>query len=196
MWAFEPTSSTAQFLAQGIAANAFVHVTLEQKAVSSPSLGAARSSHCSVPGAQSRSSTAQPSAGDSETVTLVTLDESMDRHGWTDIELIKMDAEGEENNIVKGGRRFFANLAPLVQYELKKDATNVNFSLIREFAVIGYPSYRLRRVSISGSARPGLPTRSLPAQFILSRNRSRGPAWCRESCCVLRMFPGRGPRWA
>ena len=141
VWAFEPTSSTAQFLAQGIAANAFGHVTLEQKAVSS-SPGSAQLS------LQRNSELnsiihGQPSAGDSETVTLVTLDESMDRHGWTDIELIKIDAEGEENNIVKGGRRFFANLAPLVQYELKKDATNVNFSLIREFAALGYDSYRL-----------------------------------------------------
>ncbi len=35
VWAFEPASSTAQFLAQGIAANGFEHVTLVQKAVSS-----------------------------------------------------------------------------------------------------------------------------------------------------------------
>src|SRR5271168_2114598 len=34
VWAFEPASSTAQLLAQGIAANGFGHVTLEQKAVS------------------------------------------------------------------------------------------------------------------------------------------------------------------
>jgi hypothetical protein len=67
----------------------------------------------------------------------------MDRFGWSDIELIKIDAEGEENNIVKGGRRFFADLAPLVQYELRKDATNMNFGLIREFGALGYNSYRL-----------------------------------------------------
>ena len=35
VWAFEPTSSTAEFLAQGIAANGFGQVTLEKKAVSS-----------------------------------------------------------------------------------------------------------------------------------------------------------------
>src|SRR3984957_14742766 len=35
VWAFEPSSSTAQFLAQGIAANGFTQVTLVQKAVSS-----------------------------------------------------------------------------------------------------------------------------------------------------------------
>jgi len=140
VWAFEPTSSTAQFLAQGIAANAFVQVTLEQKAVSS-SPGSAQIS-LQRNSEQNSIIHGQPSAGESETVALVTRDESMDRHGWTDIELIKIDAEGEENNIVKGGRRLFADLAPLVQYELKKDATNVNFSLIRDFAALGYDSYR------------------------------------------------------
>jgi FkbM family methyltransferase len=141
VWAFEPVSSTAQFLVQGIAANAFGHVTLEQTAVSS-SPGSAQISLQRDPELNSIIHD-QSSAGDSETVTLVTLDQCMDRHRWTDIELIKIDAEGEENNIVKGGRRFFASLAPLVQYELRKDATNVNFRLIHEFAALGYDSYRL-----------------------------------------------------
>jgi FkbM family methyltransferase len=141
VWAFEPASSTAHFLAQGITANAFRQVTLEQKAVSS-SPGSAQLSlqrdselNSIIHG--------QPPTGDSETVSLVTLDECMDRYRWSNIELIKIDAEGEENNIVKGGRRFFANLAPLVQYELKKDATTINFALIHEFAALGYDSYRL-----------------------------------------------------
>jgi FkbM family methyltransferase len=141
VWAFEPASSTAQFLAQGIAANAFGHVTLEQKAVSSSS-GSAQLSleHDSELNSIIHG---RPPAGNSETVSLVTLDECMDRYRWTSIELIKIDAEGEENNILKGGGRFFANLAPLVQYELKKDATNINLGLVREFAAIGYDSYRL-----------------------------------------------------
>lgn len=142
VWAFEPASSTAQLLAQGITANAFVNVTLEQKAVSS-SAGSAQLSLQRHPELNSIIHGQPPAAGDSETVSLVTLDDCMDRFQWTDIELIKIDAEGEENNIVKGGRRFFANLAPLVQYELKKDATDINFGLIDEFAAIGYDSYRL-----------------------------------------------------
>ncbi len=142
VWAFEPASSTAQLLAQGITANAFLNVTLEQKAVSS-SAGSAQLSLQRHPELNSIIHGQPPAAGDSETVSLVTLDEYMDRYWWTDIELIKIDAEGEENNILKGGRRFFANLAPLVQYELKKDATTINFELINEFAAIGYDSYRL-----------------------------------------------------
>ena len=73
---------------------------------------------------------------------MVTLDDCMDRHRWVDIDFIKIDAEGEETNIVKGGRRFFAKLSPLVQYELN-NAGEMNFGLIRQFSAIGYSSYRL-----------------------------------------------------
>jgi FkbM family methyltransferase len=141
VWAFEPSASTAQFLAQGIAANGFAHVTLEQKAVSSASGSAQLALHVH---SELRSIVhgAVPPDG-SEKVSLVTLDDCMDRFGWQDIDLIKIDAEGEEVNIVKGGHRFFANLAPLVQYELRKNAADMNFDLIRDFAAIGYDSYRL-----------------------------------------------------
>jgi FkbM family methyltransferase len=141
VWAFEPASTTAQFLAQGIRANAFGNVTLEQKALSSAP-GTAQLSLQRDPELNSIIHGHAP-GGASETVSLVTLDECMDRYRWTDIELIKIDAEGEESNIVKGGGRFFADLAPLVQYELKTDATHLNVGLIGEFAALGYDSYRL-----------------------------------------------------
>jgi FkbM family methyltransferase len=140
VWAFEPASSTAQLLAQGIAANGFNHVTLEQKAVSNVlgSAQLARHAHSEL-----RSISHHTMApDDGETVSLVTLDDCMDRYRWVDIDFIKMDAEGEEINIVKGGRRFFAELSPLVQYELN-NAGEMNLGLIREFSAIGYRSYRL-----------------------------------------------------
>jgi FkbM family methyltransferase len=141
VWAFEPASSTAQFLAQGIAANGFGHVTLEQKAVSSAPGSAQLALHVHSE-LRSIIHGAVPPGG-SEEVSVVTLDDCMDRYRWVDIDLIKIDAEGEEVNIVKGGRRFFANLAPLVQYELRTNASDMNFGLIRDFAEIGYDSYRL-----------------------------------------------------
>jgi FkbM family methyltransferase len=140
VWAFEPTSSTAQILAEGIKENAFAHVTLVQKAVSSAP-GIAQLSLQRFPEANSIVH-GEAVSGETEAVSVITLDECMDRYRWTDIELIKIDAEGEENNIVKGGGRFFAELAPLVQYELRK-AKDMNFELIRDFAALGYDSYRL-----------------------------------------------------
>jgi FkbM family methyltransferase len=140
VWAFEPASSTAQFLARGIAENGFGNVTLQQKAISSAPGTAHLAFHVQ---AELRSIVhdAAPPDG-SEDVSLVTLDDCMDRLCWRDIELIKIDAEGEEANIIKGGGRFFANLSPLVQYELKS-ATAPNLDLVRQFETIGYDSYRL-----------------------------------------------------
>jgi FkbM family methyltransferase len=141
VWAFEPASSTAEFLAQGIAANGFGHVTLERTAVSSAPGSAQLALHVHSELRSIVHGAAPP--GGSEKVSVVTLDDSMDRFRWHDIDLIKIDAEGEEANIVKGGRRFFANLAPLVQFELRTNAADMNFDLIRDFAAIGYDSYRL-----------------------------------------------------
>jgi FkbM family methyltransferase len=141
VWAFEPASSTAQFLSQGIAANGFGHVTLEQKAVSSTPGSAKLALHVHSELRSIIHGAAPPGGG--EEVSLVTLDDCMDHYCWTDIDLIKIDAEGEEANIVKGGRRFFENLAPLVQFELRNNATDMNFGLVRDFAAIGYNSYRL-----------------------------------------------------
>ena len=141
VWAFEPTSSTAEFLAQGIAANGFGQVTLEKKAVSSRS-GTAKLVLESHSEANSISHEESSPAVACETVPLVTLDQCLNQYRWVDIELIKIDAEGEECNIVVGGRRFLTDLAPLVQYELRK-ADSVNSQLIQEFAALGYDSYRL-----------------------------------------------------
>jgi protein O-GlcNAc transferase len=140
VWAFEPASSTAQFLARGIAENGFEHVTLEQKAISSAP-GSAQLAFNVQAELRSIVHGAAPPDG-SEEVSLATLDDCMDRFGWQDIDLIKIDAEGEEANIIKGGYRFFATLAPLVQYELKS-ATDLNLDLISDFSAIGYDSYRL-----------------------------------------------------
>jgi FkbM family methyltransferase len=140
VWAFEPASSTAQLLAKGIAENGLKNVTLEQKAMSSAPGSAHLAFHVH---AELRSIVhGGARADDSEKISMVTLDDCMDEFGWQDIELIKIDAEGEEANIVKGGRRFFATLAPLVQYELRS-GVDVNFDLIRDFEALGYDSYRL-----------------------------------------------------
>ena len=140
VWAFEPASSTAALLAQGIVANDFSHVFLERSALSS-TCGSAQLSlndHSEL-NALVRS---EQSTATSETVSLVTLDDCLQRYGWSDIAFVKIDAEGEEPNILKGGARFFAELSPLIQYEIKAGA-ELHMELVRDFAALGYQSYRL-----------------------------------------------------
>lgn len=140
VWAFEPATSTAGLLAEGIAVNGFAQVVLERSALSSTcgtarlSLNANSELNALVFGNTSSSA--------SETVPLVTLDECMERYGWRNIEYMKIDAEGEEANILKGGKRFFSELSPLVQYEVKA-GSDLHMELVQDFAALGYDSYRL-----------------------------------------------------
>jgi hypothetical protein len=80
--------------------------------------------------------------GASEAVQVSTLDECGERHGWRDIAFVKIDAEGEESNILRGGKRFLAEQSPLVQYEVKV-GRNLHLELVDHFDALGYSSYRL-----------------------------------------------------
>lgn len=140
VWAFEPASSTARLLAEGIAINGFAQIVLERSALSSApgtaqlSLDQNAEINALVHGASS--------TGPTETVTVSTLDACLERQGWRDIDFTKIDAEGEEANILEGGKQFFAELSPLVQYEIKARA-GLQLELVRDFAALGYDSYRL-----------------------------------------------------
>jgi FkbM family methyltransferase len=140
VWAFEPASSTAGLLAQSIAANQFGHVVLEQCALSSAS-GTLRLTLNANSELNALVRDSEPS-GATEAVPVSTLDECRERHGWRDIAFLKMDAEGEESNILIGGKRFLAEQSPLVQYEVKA-GKDVHLDLVDRFAALGYQSYRL-----------------------------------------------------
>ena len=140
VWAFEPASSTARLLAEGIVANGFTQVTVETSALSNVTGTAQlRLDQQSELNALNRG---EPRAGNSETVAVVTLDDRMDAYDWREIAFVKIDAEGEETNILKGAERFFAALSPLVQYEIKAGA-DLHLGLAEAFARLGYDSYRL-----------------------------------------------------
>jgi hypothetical protein len=82
------------------------------------------------------------SVNTSEPVKVVTLDACMEKYSWLDIEFVKIDAEGEEINILHGGERFFTLLSPLIQYEIKS-GRELHLDLVKHFTSIGYNSYYL-----------------------------------------------------
>jgi FkbM family methyltransferase len=140
VWAFEPASSTANLLASSIAANNFTNVVLVRSALSN------------VPGAAQLAVNENSElnelvrgehfTGAAETVPCVTLDGSMDGYGWQEIDFMKIDAEGEEANILHGGAKFLATESPLIQYEIKA-GNDLHMDLVRHFLQLGYRSYRL-----------------------------------------------------
>jgi FkbM family methyltransferase len=140
VWAFEPASGTAELLAAGIAANGFTHVSLERSALSSAS-GSAQLALHPDPEMNALVRGARPE-GPTESVPVTTLDEWLENRGLRDIEFVKIDAEGEEAGILKGGARFFTRESPLVQYEVKA-GKDLHLELVKAFAALGYASYRL-----------------------------------------------------
>jgi FkbM family methyltransferase len=140
VWAFEPSSTTASFLAQGIAANRFSHVVLDTSAISSK-CGQAQ---LTLNDNSELNALVQerPLTGRVETVNVVTLDDCLRRYDWRDIALLKIDAEGEETHIIEGGRNFLATLSPLILYEVKAGA-DLHLDLVDKFAACGYLSFRL-----------------------------------------------------
>jgi FkbM family methyltransferase len=140
VWAFEPASSTAALLAQGVAANNYSQVVIECSALSS-ACGTARLALNDNSEFNSLVRDELP-ALTTETVPVVTLDDCLVRYGWKDIDFMKIDAEGEEKNIISGGRRFFTECSPLILYEIKAGA-DLHLDLVQHFASIGFESYRL-----------------------------------------------------
>lgn len=140
VWAFEPASSTAALLADSISTNNFSHVTLICSALSNK-VGTARlalNNHSEL----NELVRDEQFAGASETVPLTTLDHAMASYAWKDIDFIKIDAEGEEANILLGGTSFLKDQSPLIQYEIKA-GNDLHLDLVRQFSELGYQSYRL-----------------------------------------------------
>jgi protein O-GlcNAc transferase len=157
VWAFEPASATANLLAAGITANEFTNVELIRSAVSNVPGTAQLSLHeNSELNELVRDATAP--GGATETVSCVTVDDSRDIHGWKDIDFWKIDAEGEEVNIVRGGASFLAAESPLIQYEINASGESTWMNSIREIA--DYDNHTVRfgmeRASV---ARGNEPTR-------------------------------------
>jgi FkbM family methyltransferase len=140
VWAFEPARATAEFLAQAIARNGLGNLTLVTEALSRESgHGVMESGMDSELGRLVHADAGSEAAGG---VAVTSLDDAMRRYGWGKIDFVKMDAEGEEVNILAGGAKFFAEQSPLVMFELN-DGDKVNHELVEAFHRAGYGFFRL-----------------------------------------------------
>ena len=143
MWAFEPASETARLLTASSAANGTSWMHVEQQALSDwegtawlQTSGQSELNRLAGPDSDGCSS------GPGESVAVTTLDHCLDRFGWTTVDLLKIDAEGEEEAILRGGARFFRELSPLVMYEVKA-GTELHLELVQRFADLGYQCFQL-----------------------------------------------------
>lgn len=140
IWAFEPSEATAACLRASILENKLNNVKLIQCGLSDR-LGKAKlftSQNSEL------NSLTKGAASDNrhESIALSTLDHCQQQYGWKHIDFIKLDAEGEESNILKKSKQTLSSLSPMIMFELKH-GKNINLSLINKFWQMGYSSYRL-----------------------------------------------------
>lgn len=145
VWAFEPASETASLLQESASANNTTWLQVVQQALSDRE----GTAWLQMPGQAELNSLADPTTletatqqGPGESVAITTLDHCLERHGWTGVDLLKIDAEGEEERILKGGKRFFQDLSPLVMFEVKAGA-ELHLDLVLRFQELAYQCFRL-----------------------------------------------------
>jgi FkbM family methyltransferase len=80
-------------------------------------------------------------SGKGEAVHITSLDHENAVHGWDSPDFVKIDAEGEEERILAGGRKFFERNSPLIMFEIKA-ASGLNENLRAALPAMGYGLFR------------------------------------------------------
>ena len=138
IWAFEPASRTAGFLTQSLELNGFSQVKLMELGLSDHEGTATLRTY---PNSELNSLHAG-SGGEGEMIALCTLDACEALGQGRRFDFIKLDVEGEEANVVKGGRRFFAEQSPLVMFEIRS-RVEITHEVPDLLLAAGYRIFRL-----------------------------------------------------
>ena len=142
VFAFEPCQDTFTTLQSSTDLNAFEHLNLIQvglsKQTGQATLYRAHNSELNSLQRQAKNQVAE------EIINLSTLDDCLKQYQWKILDFLKLDAEGEERNILIGGKQTFADLSPLVMFELKHGKT-INVDLINDFKTLGYQCFVLNK---------------------------------------------------
>jgi FkbM family methyltransferase len=136
VFAYEPGSEARRLLTHSRALNDLANLEIIDAALSDGE----RQGHLAF--AASSELRALGSAGRGEAVRITSLDREGAVRGWPSPDFIKIDAEGEEERIIAGGRAFFSAHSPLVMFEVKAES-RVNNRLPAIFQDMGYRVFRL-----------------------------------------------------
>jgi len=135
VYAYEPTSEIRRRLEQSRAANGVRQLEIIPFALSDGT----REGFLVFGGSSELNALGDEGPG--ETVQVTSLDLEQATRKWNPPDFVKLDAEGEEERILEGGKRFFAENSPLVMFEIKA-GTKVNAGLVQAFKALGYGLYR------------------------------------------------------
>ncbi|NYZ12812.1 FkbM family methyltransferase [Azospirillum sp. RWY-5-1] len=139
VWAFEPSSQPLSLLRRSIHENGFLdRITVLDCALSDR----AGTAPMGVSTTQSEGNSLHRLAGETEEVRLDTLDATWQRLGAPAIDFVKLDAEGEEEKILRAGTRFLTECQPLIMFEIQR-TSGEQAALAIAFVAMGYGIYRL-----------------------------------------------------
>ncbi len=141
LWCFEPTPNTAEALRHTFKKNKYRGRVKVVEAGLSNKAGTA--TFFMSPNAELN--TLEPgdeSFMQEQTIELLTLDDYARNAGFSKVDFVKLDAEGEEVRILEGGQSFFSDFSPLVMFELMH-VEQVNEALLTRFTELGYAFYYL-----------------------------------------------------
>ena len=135
VFAYEPGTKARVLLERSCELNAAVNLHISRFALSDSE----REGHLVFGGSSELNALGDSGAG--ETVRVTTLDSEDSVRGWPSPDFVKIDAEGEEERILAGGRTFFVRHSPLIMFEIKA-GDKVNERLRTLFLGIGYRLFR------------------------------------------------------
>lgn len=135
VFAYEPGTNTLTFLARSRELNTAANLHISPLALSDSE----RVGRLVFGGSSELNALGEGGAG--ETVQITSLDSEDAKRDWPSPDFLKIDAEGEEERILAGGRNFFARHSPLIMFEIKA-GNKINDQLRTLFPRIGYRLFR------------------------------------------------------
>jgi FkbM family methyltransferase len=140
VWSFEPASQPFEHLQQSIKHNNFKNIRVEKYAITNFK----GKIPLKISGFSEINSISQrfidPDSNKEEFVDTITLDDAWTEFGWNNLDFLKIDAEGEEINIFKGGGNFLKKESPLIMCEFVHTDKN---QLLEELSRYNFNFYYL-----------------------------------------------------
>lgn len=150
VWSYEPASHTSGALRRSAAQNKFAWQEIVQAAVSNvegeATLSLFRNAELNRLSSHDGKIEQFSQATDTEVVSVVTLDKEAESRDFGLIDFVKIDAEGEEGNILRGGESLFLDSSmarPVILMEVDAGSGEVNWQLVDDMERMGFAAYRL-----------------------------------------------------
>ena len=140
VWSFEPASRTYRWLGASVQYNRCDKAHLLNVALSDYS-GTVKLQVFPDP-EYNRLAASEAHQEPGELVEVRRLDGCTATEGISNIDFVKLDAEGAEKKILDGGRRFFSEESPLVMFEIRS-GSEPDLSLVEKFRALDYSVFRL-----------------------------------------------------